>query len=88
MDGFGSAVNASVRSPYRISRPKGRIRRIPLSTFHFLVAHGAGAPFTLAPLPRHFLGVDQLDPATVQDHADLSADMIVRGLQSRNAINT
>src|ERR1700726_5351597 len=35
-------------------RKEGRIRPISLSALFFLVAHGAAAPFTLAPLARHF----------------------------------
>src|ERR1700726_4684222 len=35
-------------------RKEGRIRPITLQALFFLVAHGAAAPFTLAPLARHF----------------------------------
>lgn len=58
-----------------------RIRQIPLSTFHFLMAHGAGGPMTLTPLARHFSGKDPRNPKIVRQHADLCADIIVRGLQ-------
>ena len=37
---------------------RGRTRPISLRAFHFLIAHGGAAPFTLVPLARHF------DPAT------------------------
>ena len=59
----------------------GRIRRIPMRTFFFLLVHGAAAPFTLAPLARHFDPVDPLAPAQVQTHADLAADLIIRALE-------
>ena len=59
----------------------GRIRRVPLRTFFFLLAHGAAAPFTLAPLARHFDTADPLAPAQMQSHADLGADLIIRALE-------
>jgi TetR/AcrR family transcriptional regulator len=48
-----------------------------LRAFHFLLAHGGAAPFTLAPLARHFDPTDPLDPAAATEHADLIADLIV-----------
>jgi TetR/AcrR family transcriptional regulator len=59
----------------------GRTRPIPLRSFHFLLAHGAAAPFTLTPLARHFDAADPLDPAAVAAHADLAADLIIRALE-------
>jgi AcrR family transcriptional regulator len=59
----------------------GRIRRVPLRTFFFLLAHGAAAPFTLAPLARHFDAADPLAPEQVESHADLAADLIIRALE-------
>jgi AcrR family transcriptional regulator len=64
---------------------QGRIRAVPSSTFHFLLTHGAGAPFTVAPLARRFSGVDPLDPEVVRAHAELCADFIVSGLQIDHA---
>ena len=61
----------------------GRTTPISLRTFHFLLAHGAAAPFTLAPLARRFDPSDPLDPAAVQAHAELAADLIVRALENR-----
>src|SRR5439155_8191727 len=59
---------------------EGRIRAMPLRTLHFLVLHGAIAPFTLVPLARHFDRGSPLRPRAVREHADLVADVIVRGL--------
>ena len=59
----------------------GRTRRVSLRTFHFLLAHGAAAPFTLGPLARHFDGADPLDPAEIEAHADLAADLLIRALE-------
>ena len=58
-----------------------RTRPVTLRTFHFLLAHGAAAPFTLRPLARHFDDADPLDPAEVEAHADLAADLLIRALE-------
>jgi AcrR family transcriptional regulator len=60
---------------------EGRIRPISLRALFFLVAHGAAAPFTLAPLARHFGDTDPLDPAQVAEQAALTADVITGGLR-------
>jgi AcrR family transcriptional regulator len=62
-------------------REKGRIRPISLRTLFFLVAHGAPAPFTLAPLARHLDDTEPLDPRQVAEHAALTADVITSGLR-------
>jgi TetR/AcrR family transcriptional regulator len=59
----------------------GRTRPISLRAFHFLLAHGGAAPFTLAPLARHFEPTDPLEPAAAQEHADLIADLLVHALE-------
>ncbi|MEA2218323.1 MAG: hypothetical protein QOJ35_949 [Solirubrobacteraceae bacterium] len=59
----------------------GRIRPISLRSLHFLVAHGATAPFTLTPLARRFDPTDPLDPAEVAEHAALAAGLITNGLR-------
>ena len=59
----------------------GRIRRVPLRTFFFLLVHGAAAPFTLAPLARLFDAADPLAPAQVEAQADLAADLIIGALE-------
>jgi TetR/AcrR family transcriptional regulator len=60
---------------------EGRIRRVPLRTFHFLVAHGAAAPFTLVPLAERFDSRSPLKPRAVQEHAALIADLLIAGLR-------
>ena len=62
----------------------GRTRRVSLRTFHFLLAHGAAAPFTLGPLARHFDAADPLDPAEIETHADLAADLLIRALENHD----
>lgn len=59
---------------------QGRIRPVPLRALFFLLAHGAAAPFTLAPLARHLDPTDPLDPEAVEAHADLNAELLVRAL--------
>jgi AcrR family transcriptional regulator len=60
---------------------EGRIRPISLRALFFLVAHGAAAPFTLAPLARHFEYSNPLDPNEVAEQATLTADTITSGLR-------
>jgi AcrR family transcriptional regulator len=59
----------------------GRIRPISLRSLHFLIAHGATAPFTLTPLARCFDPADPLDPARIAEHAALAAEVITNGLR-------
>jgi TetR/AcrR family transcriptional regulator len=61
---------------------EGRIRPISLRALFFLIAHGAAAPFTLAPLARHFDDTDPLDPKQVHEQAALTADVITSGLRA------
>jgi AcrR family transcriptional regulator len=60
---------------------QGRIRPVSLRTLFFLIAHGAAAPFTLAPLARHFDNLDPLDPNEIAEHAALTAEVITSGLR-------
>jgi hypothetical protein len=62
-------------------REQGRIRPISLRALFFLVAHGAAAPFTLAPLARHLDETDPLDPTQVAEQAALTADVVTNGLR-------
>jgi AcrR family transcriptional regulator len=62
-------------------RKEGRIRPISLRALFFLIAHGAAAPFTLAPLARHFDNTDPRQPKQVTEQAALTADVITSGLR-------
>ena len=64
---------------------EGRIRPISVGMFHFIVAHGAGAPFTLAPLARHFDSPEPSDAEAVRAYADVAADLVVRALEMDGA---
>jgi AcrR family transcriptional regulator len=59
----------------------GRIRRMPLRTFHLLLAHGGAAPYTLVPLAEHFDPKSPLTPKMVAAHADLVSDFVIAGLR-------
>src|SRR5712692_170715 len=59
----------------------GRIRPISLRALFFLIAHGAAAPFTLAPLAHHFANTDPLHTNQVAEQAALTADVITSGLR-------
>jgi TetR/AcrR family transcriptional regulator len=61
---------------------EGRIHPVPLSTFHFILTHGAAGQFTLEPLARHFSQIDHRGDVTPQEQAELSADFIIRGLRA------
>jgi TetR/AcrR family transcriptional regulator len=60
---------------------QGRIRPIRLRALLFLIAHGAAAPFTLTPLARRFDDTDPLDPAEIDRHAAMIADILTNGLK-------
>jgi TetR/AcrR family transcriptional regulator len=64
---------------------EGRIRPISVGMFHFIVAHGAGAPFTLTPLARHFDSPEPSDAEAVRAYADVAAGLIVRALEIDDA---
>jgi AcrR family transcriptional regulator len=60
---------------------QGRIRPIPLRTFHFLLAHGATAPYALLPLATKFDPASPQEPAAVEQHAALVSAILVDGLR-------
>jgi TetR/AcrR family transcriptional regulator len=57
------------------------IRPIALREFHFLVAHGAAAVYSLVPLATLFDPSPPGDPAAIEEHARLMSDLIVEGLR-------
>jgi AcrR family transcriptional regulator len=59
----------------------GRIRPITLRSLHFLIAHGAAAPFTLVPLAEHFDHSSPLSTRDVEHHAKLISEIVVTGLR-------
>ncbi|MBX7435128.1 TetR/AcrR family transcriptional regulator [Mycobacterium sp. Y57] len=59
----------------------GRIRPVPLYLLHFLLTHGAVAPFTLVPMGALVDAPAAGDDAAVRRYADEVAGLIIRGLQ-------
>jgi len=57
------------------------IRPIPLRTFHFLLAHGATAPYALLPLATKFNPASPQEPAAIEQHANLVSTILVQGLR-------
>ena len=57
------------------------IRPIALREFHFLVAHGAAAIYSLVPLATLFDPANPCDPAAIEEHARLVSDLVVEGLR-------
>ncbi|MCG7206608.1 TetR/AcrR family transcriptional regulator [Streptomyces arenae] len=72
-----------VAAPLQRLMDEGVIAPVPRRTLHFLVAHGASAPFSLIGLARRIGPGDPLDPQAVAEHADVVADLILAGLQHR-----
>jgi TetR/AcrR family transcriptional regulator len=58
----------------------GRIRPTSLRTVHFLLAHGAGAPFTLSALARRLGPGDPASPAALAAEIDQVTEILVTGL--------
>ena len=59
----------------------GRIRPVSGRAFHFLITHGAAAPFTLTALARHLDPVDPLDPAERDAYIDMVVGLLLAGLR-------
>lgn len=76
---------ARVTAPLKPLVDRGVLTEADIRSIHFLVAHGATAPFSLAPLARMLNPIDPLDPDAVRAHADFVADMVVAGLRARGA---
>jgi len=60
---------------------EGVIHPIPLRTFHFLLAHGATAPYALVPLATKFDPASPCEPAAIEEHARLVSTVVVEGLR-------
>lgn len=59
----------------------GRVRPVSSRALHFLVAHGAAAPFTLQALAREFEPSDPLDPVEREAYIDMVLEMLLAGLR-------
>lgn len=61
------------------------LSRADLRSLHFLIAHGATAPFSMLPMAQRMAPADPRSPAAVRRHARLVADTIVAGVEARAA---
>ena len=71
---------AVVDAAYKRLEQAGRVRPMTNRARFFLVAHGAGAPFTLTALSRHFDTTD--GPLDDRSHVEAMTDMIMAGVQT------
>jgi len=60
---------------------EGRIRPVSGRAFHFLVAHGAAAPFALQALARELDPSDPLDPVEREAYIDMVLEVLLAGLR-------
>ncbi|MEU4313802.1 TetR/AcrR family transcriptional regulator [Nocardia sp. NPDC024068] len=61
------------------------LSRADLRSLHFLIAHGATAPFSMLPMAQRMAPADPRGAAAVRRHARLVADTIVAGIEVRAA---
>ncbi|HTY31767.1 TetR/AcrR family transcriptional regulator [Mycobacterium sp.] len=78
-------LHARLTAPLNPLVDRGLLREVDVRSLHFLIAHGATAPFSLVPFARMLHPMDPLDPKAVRAHAEFVADMVVAGLQARGA---
>ena len=78
-------LHARLTAPLKPLVDRGVLSEVDVRSMHFLVAHGATAPFSLVPFARMLEPTDPLDPDAVRPHAEFVADMVVAGLRARGA---
>ncbi|BAD56504.1 putative transcriptional regulator [Nocardia farcinica IFM 10152] len=61
------------------------LTRNDLRSIHFLIAHGATAPFSALPLALRMAPGDPRSPSALRRHAHFVADMIVAGVEAEAA---
>ncbi|SDZ95803.1 MULTISPECIES: TetR/AcrR family transcriptional regulator [unclassified Mycobacterium] len=74
-----------VLSPLKVLVDAGVLTEANIRSLHFLVAHGATAPFSLVPLAEQMAPEDPRSTAAVREHAEFVADLVVAGLKARGA---
>ena len=81
---YDNYIAPSERQTARLIRhlaDQGTIRPISLRQFHFLLAHGATALHSLVPLAMLFDPESPCDPAAIEEHAKLVADVLIEGVR-------
>lgn len=72
-------------APLKTLVDAGVLSDADVRSLHFLVAHGATAPFSLVPLAEQMAPEDPRSTAAVREHAEFVADLVVAGLKARGA---
>lgn len=78
-------LHARLTAPLKLLVDRGVLREVDVRSLHFLLAHGATAPFSLVPFARMLDPTDPLDAEAVRTHAEFVADMVIGGLRARGA---
>ncbi len=79
-------IYARLTAPLKTLVDTGVLSSADVRSLHFLVAHGATAPFSLLPFSRLLESADDpTSPAAIEHHAEFVADLLVNGLRSRIA---
>ncbi|WP_433756719.1 TetR/AcrR family transcriptional regulator [Nocardia sp. CA-135398] len=76
---------ARVMAPLKVLVDAGVLTNADIRSLHFLVAHGATAPFSLVPLAELLDPQDPRRPTAVREHANFVADLVVAGLKAKGA---
>jgi TetR/AcrR family transcriptional regulator len=76
---------ARVLAPLKVLVDAGVLTTTDIRSLHFLVAHGATAPFSLVPLAELLDPRDPRSPSAIREHAEFVADLVVGGLTARGA---
>lgn len=80
-DRYVEPITAPVARVLEHLAAEGRIRPISGRAFHFLVAHGAAAPFTLQALAREIEPSDPLDPVERAAYIDMVVEVVLAGIR-------
>ncbi|MDP2012451.1 MAG: TetR family transcriptional regulator [Phenylobacterium sp.] len=74
-------VGPQHRALTRLLRPlmdQGHLPRVPLRNLIYMLSAAAQSPFTLAGEVRHAYGIDMLDKAEIEGHADALIALLIR----------
>jgi TetR/AcrR family transcriptional regulator len=78
-------LHAMLTAPLKPLVDRGMLSEVDVRSLHFLIAHGATAPFSSVPFAQMLDPTDPLDPEAVRAHAGFVADMVIAGLRARGA---
>jgi TetR/AcrR family transcriptional regulator len=79
-DRYIRPVEVPMRALLEHLAAEGRVRPIPFRTLWFLVVGGGVSPFAQPPVAALLDPTDLLDPAAVEAHAEVVADMLMAAL--------